>query len=368
VPYSANTGFAWNYIEGLYAGVANVLAVDGTKTYVAYPVIESFPKPLEGSAAEPFVLDATLRSWASVRATLREVRKRNIRTIYFTDFGWWHWALPLLRAAGVRRIIAHDHTSGARTIPRGLKRAAKWMKARVPATSADVIVTVSDYVARRHRDVDLRPQGQIIPVLNGLHVPELAPADPPPLEAMAGRLVVLCVCRAAPEKGVDHLLHAFNQLIATWPAGEAHPLLVYVGNGPQFAALDALRKSLPSHSDILFAGYRDDVPRFIRAASVCVVPSVWQDACPLGVLEPMSYAKPVVASSVGGVPELINGPDVGELVPPGDRGALASALAKLLRDPPRRERVGAAARARIANHFTWSRQIDALVSILRGSS
>jgi glycosyltransferase involved in cell wall biosynthesis len=368
VPYHANTGFAWNYIESLYAGVADAFAADGIDTHVAYLSVDSFPKPLEGSSAKPLVLDATLKSWASVRATMREIRRLGITTIYFTDFGWWHWSLPLLRAAGVRRIVAHDHTSGARTVPHGLKRAAKWIKARIPFMSADVIVTVSGYVAKRHWEVGLVPRDMVIPLLNGLHIPELAPPGPPPLAEMHGRPVVLCVCRAAPEKGVDHLLHAFDAVISSWPANEARPLLVYVGNGPQFAELEKLRRSLPAMADIIFVGYRDDVPRFIQSATLCVVPSVWQDACPLGVLEPMSYGKAVVASAVGGVPEQINAPDVGALVPPGDRNALAAAITTLLRDSNRREQIGAAARERIRSHFNWSRQVQTLISIVRGTN
>lgn len=129
VPYRTNVGFAWNYIEGLYAEVANVLAADGIQTFVAYTGIVAPPAPLDGSAAVPVALDATLDSWASIRATMSAIRQRRVRIIYFTDRGWWHWALPLLRMAGVERIVAHDHTSGARTVPRGLKRAAKWLKA-----------------------------------------------------------------------------------------------------------------------------------------------------------------------------------------------------------------------------------------------
>src|SRR5215468_4883865 len=157
VHYPSNAGFAWNYIEGLYADVADALHTDGVKTYVSYPSLRGPPVPLAGSAAEHIVLDATMESWSSIVATVRAVRRLRIRTIYFTDRGWWHWAFPILRIAGVRRIVAHDHTSGASDVPRGIKRVAKWIRARLPWISADRTIAVSEYVARRHREVGVVP-------------------------------------------------------------------------------------------------------------------------------------------------------------------------------------------------------------------
>jgi glycosyltransferase involved in cell wall biosynthesis len=366
VHYPSNTGFAWNYIEGLYADVADALHADGVKTYVSYPAFRGPPVPLAGRVTEPIVLDATLESWSSVVATVRAVRRLRIRTIYFTDRGWRHWAFPLLRVAGVRRIVAHDHTSGERQAPRGTKRAAKWIRARIPWISADLMVTVSDYVARRDRDVSLVPARRITRLWNGIELP-VHLNDAPPLDEMAaGRPVVLCVCRAAREKGVEHLLRAFDMVLAAWPGGAIRPLLVYVGAGPELDALRALRDSLPSGDDIIFTGYRDDAQRFIAHATLSVVPSVWQDACPLGVLEPMSHGKPVIASAVGGVPEQINSPEVGVLVPPGNSEALADAITRLLRDPEQRAAIGAAARARITQHFDRATQIASLVGLVRG--
>jgi glycosyltransferase involved in cell wall biosynthesis len=366
VHYPSNTGFAWNYIEGLYADVAHALHADGVKTYVSYPALRGPPVPLAGRVTEPIVLDATLDSWSSVVATVRAVRRLRIRTIYFTDRGWRHWAFGLLRIAGVRRIVAHDHTSGERHAPRGAKRAAKWIRARIPGFSADLIVTVSDYVARRDRDVSLVPARRITRLWNGIELP-VQQTDAPPLDEMAaGRPVVLCVCRAAREKGVDHLLRAFDIVLAAWPHSAIRPLLVYVGAGPELDALRALRDSLPGRDDIIFTGYRDDAQRFIAHATISVVPSVWQDACPLGVLEPMSHGKPVIASAVGGVPEQINSPEVGVLVPPGNSEALADAITRLLRDPEQRAAIGAAARARITQHFDRATQIASLVTLVRG--
>ena len=368
VHFPANTGFAWNYFEGLYAGLASALGRDGVRTYVSYPVIGQPPRLLQGTLAEPILLDATLDSWSSIRSTIRAVRRLNVRTVYFTDRGWWHWAFPVLRLAGVKRIVAHDHTSGARTVPQGLKRIAKWVKARLPGMSADLVIAVSEYVATRQREVGLVPSKRVVRLWYGIELPELGGVDtvPPIPELSSGRPLVVCVCRAAPEKGVDHLLRAFDLMMDGWPASRPRPLLVYVGNGPQLDALQALRDSLRTRDDIVLTGYRSDAYRFVACATVSVVPSVWQDACPLGVLEPMAYAKPVIASAVGGVPDEIDSPEVGELVPPADIAALADAIRRMLLDANRRTAIGQAARERITKHFDRSRQMEALVAMVRG--
>ncbi|MCO4100699.1 MAG: glycosyltransferase family 4 protein [Gemmatimonas sp.] len=367
MPYPANTGFAWNYIEGLYAGVSDLLSQEGVSTFVAYPTIKSPPIPLEGSSATPVLLDASLGTIRSIVSTMAAIRRLKIDTLYFTDFGMWHWALPLLRLSGATWIVAHDHTSGHRDIPTGVRRALKWIKARIPGMTADRILTVSEFVARRQRDVSMAPPSRVFTVLNGLSLPktdgefheQLLPS------AYDGRPIVTCVCRAAPEKGVDVLFRAFDSLHKDWPDAHPRPVLVYVGDGPALPQLEVLRKSLSSAGDIHLTGYRSDVHAFLRMATVCVVPSLWEDACPLGVLEPMAWGKPVVASAVGGVPEEINSPDVGVLVPKGDERALAGALHDLLIDPARRDQIGRAARSRIANDLSRTQHLATIASHVR---
>lgn len=365
VPYPTNTGFAWNYIEGLYAGIADRLHGRGIETIVAYTNIKDPPRTLEGSHTRTLALDASLASWSSIRATMRAIRRERIDTVYFTDVATWHWALPLLRVAGARWIVSHDHTSGHRDPPTGVKRAIKWLRARLPGMTADRILTVSEFVAKRQRDVALAPPSRVFPILNGLSLPPLDSIEPPPPDEWDGQQpMIVCACRAADEKGVDVLMRAFDRVQGTWPASKPRPLLMYIGDGPAMAALRALRESLASSASIRLLGYRRDVQRWLSRATICVVPSVWEDACPLSVLEAMALGKPVIASAVGGVPEEINTPDVGILVPKGDVEHLAAALRALLDDPLRRETIGAAARQRIARDLSRDGHLSAIIAHL----
>ena len=100
-----------------------------------------------------------------------------------------------------------------------------------------------------------------------------------------------------------------------------------------------------------FLGYRGDAAQVIDQLDVLVLPS-WIEGLPLVVLEAMAHGKAVIATPVGGTAELVADGETGLLVPARDAAALAAALARLARDPALRERLGAAGRARVAEHFS----------------
>jgi len=370
VNYPANTGFAWDFIEGLYARIADHLATHGIPTFVAYPSIPKPPRTLEGSAAHAVALDVSLDTRESLRATAEFIRREHVRVIYFTDRASRSWTFWCLRWAGAKRVICHDHTSGERTRPRGLKRAAKWVLGRVPGMVADVVVTVSDYVARRQVEVGMIPAGRVVRVWNGLPVPARPTSSGHPTHTLfdltPDRPLIACACRAAPEKGVAHLLRAFDRAARSIRTAEPRPVLLYIGDGPQLAELKALRQSLAARDDIILAGYRADARAILEGADLCVVPSVWEDAFPLAVLEAMACGKPVIATRVGGIPEMIEDGVHGLLVPPAGEQALAEALQALLADPARAARIGEAARRRVAERFRPQAQLNRLTALVEG--
>jgi glycosyltransferase involved in cell wall biosynthesis len=175
------------------------------------------------------------------------------------------------------------------------------------------------------------------------------PASPPTAADVAqaraaigadGRPVVLTVARLAPQKGLDVLIDA----AARWRARDPRPRTVIAGDGPLAAGLRA--QASRSGAEIELLGARNDVPALLAVADVVVVPSRWE-ARALVVQEAMRAGRPIVATNVGGTPEL-TGSDGAILVPPGDPAALAEAVANVLDDAPLAARLGAAARARSA--------------------
>ena len=360
--FPANTGYAWDFIEGLFAGLATRFAPAGVRTFVAYPEIASPPRTLLGSPAQPILLDARLETMDSLRQTVAFVRRERVSLLYLIDRPARSVNYAVLRAGGVRSILVHDHTSGAGTVPRGLKRLAKWTLARLPGLTADRVIAVSDFVARRHVDVGMIPARRVARVWNSVPLPPLAGTD---VSRAARRTlgldgdapIIACTCRATAEKGVDHLLRAFDRLPGT-------PLLAFAGNGPAFAGLQALRDSLSSRDRIHLLGYRPDRGVLLDAADVCVVPSVWQEAFGLAALEAMARGKPVVATQVGGIPEIIRPGVTGLLVPPGDDERLADAIASLLENRAAAADMGRNARRDVDERFNPEKLLSRLVDVV----
>lgn len=366
--FPANTGYAWNFIEGLFAGVSERLARQGVVSWVAYPSIPSFPETLRGSAAQPVEMAVHLHRWRSLRTVLSFVRRNRIRVVYLTDRPSWHPAYALLRAAGVRRIVVHDHTSGDRTRPTGVKRLVKLMLRRIPGMLADEVVAVSDYVARRKVHVDLVPPERVTRLWNSVTIPAPDPHAARRLRELLGLephcIVVGCAGRSTPEKGISHLLLAFERAHTATAHDDVPLALVYIGAGPDFDDLCRLRDTLSSRDWIILTGYRPDAAELLGGADLCVVPSVWQEAFGLAALEPMARGVPVIATSVGGIPEVVAHKATGLLVSPGDDDDLARAMIRLIRSPAERKEFGANGRRRVEAYFTLDRELDELARLL----
>jgi glycosyltransferase involved in cell wall biosynthesis len=366
--FPANTGFAWTHIEGLFARVADRLHSDGIRTLVAYPEIDEAPRTLRGSHAVAVEADFSLRDYRSMLSAVKLIRREHIGLLYLTDHGIRNWRYAALRAAGVRRIVVHDRVSGEGTPPRGIKKVVKTLVHRLPLVTANQYVAVSEFVKRRLVDVGRVPEAKVTRIYNGFPVTdESSTTDSPCIRKTLGIdngvPLIACACRAAPEKGVEHLLHAFDKL-ATGRHMEVRPVLVYVGDGPQLDELRAIRSRLASRGRILMPGYLPDAVSRMRSAEVFVVPSVWQDAFPSAVLEPMARGKPVIASAVGGIPEMIEDGVTGRLVPPGDEEALARAIRELLVNPAVAASFGRGAQKRVATGFRAGDQIAAVTELI----
>ena len=162
------------------------------------------------------------------------------------------------------------------------------------------------------------------------------------------------VARLEPEKGHRYLIQAMPAILR----GAPETWLVIVGEGSQEAELKSLAGSLrrPVSDRIVFTGRREDVAAVTGEIDVAVLPSL-REAQGISILEAMARRKPVVASAVGGIPEVItNGLD-GLLVPPADPVALAEACIRLACSPDLRARMGEAGRATVEARFS----LDAMV-------
>jgi len=153
-------------------------------------------------------------------------------------------------------------------------------------------------------------------------------------------------------KGLQYFLKAAARIIA---AGKTAQFLV-VGDGPlKNHFMDEARR-LGLDPYVSFLGFREDIPKIMSALDVLVVPSI-KEGLPLIVLEAMAAGKPIVATTVGGIPEAITHGETGILVPPREPTRIADAVMDLLNDPVKCERMGEKGKKRAREHFDIARMV-----------
>jgi glycosyltransferase involved in cell wall biosynthesis len=149
------------------------------------------------------------------------------------------------------------------------------------------------------------------------------------------------VANFKPHKGQEHLLRAAAIVRRRIPDAR----FVLVGVGPREGQMRREADQLGLDGAVIFAGFRDDAPRVMRAFDVFVLPSE-NEGLPIALLEAMAQGRPVVATRVGGTPEVLQHGVQGLLVPPGSPEQLADAITTVLGDRAMRERMGDAGRSR----------------------
>jgi glycosyltransferase involved in cell wall biosynthesis len=283
--------------------------------------------------------------------------------------------LTLMRlAARLRRDradILHTHLSTASLIGSIAARLA-----RVPAVAtvhglnsrtcfmhAHRIIAVS-HAVRRHLLAQGLPESRIKVIYNGIDFgryqrgPDIAKLRAQ-LGAARGDMLIGAVGRLGPEKGHAHLIEAVALLIQR----ESLPVrLLLVGDGRSRQTLEQLARQRGIADRVTFAGFQTDVMPYEAVLDIFCLPSL-KEGLSLSALEAMALGKPVVASRVGGTPEVVAEGQTGLLVEPGNPWALAQALAALLRDPVRAQAMGEAGRARVARWFDLDRMVDEIEAL-----
>ncbi len=262
-----------------------------------------------------------------------------------------HWPLPLALFgwAAQRARPARLVTTFYGVELRWVKRALPFLKGFLAwaARRSDRVVAISTYTAGELRELVDVPI-EVIPYSTSLPDVDQAPA------AQDGTGPVLFVGRLVERKGVAHLIEAIARLE---PVGLR---LEIVGDGPERPRLEALAQRLGVASRVAFRGKipPDELQASYARAAVCVLPSVLDargDTEGLGVvlLEAMNHGTPVIASRVGGIPDIVEDGVSGLLVPPGDAATLAAAVRRLRDDPALARRMGEAGRRRLREQFRW---------------
>ncbi len=294
---------------------------------------------------------------SALRRLLKLIDDFQIQVVHWNLYSPTNLYVPLLRLLrpSTRHILT-DHNSR----PKGFERTgASWKKMikRPFATAYAGIYAVSDYVMN-----DLKSQavwGEPLRFYHFVNTDRFMPDTQAGAVVRASMkcddaFVVLVVANLIPEKGVDVLIQALSKM-------PPRAVLWVIGDGPALSGLMALARKLELQDRVMFLGLCEDVCRYMQAAHCFVCPSLWQEAAGLVILEAMACGLPVVASSVGGIPEFVVAGRTGYLIPPGDPNAMVECLKALLLSPALAMEMATSGRAHAVAHFSHATRVaDAL--------
>jgi glycogen(starch) synthase len=195
-------------------------------------------------------------------------------------------------------------------------------------------------------------------IYNSLSMPAVRP-EPLPFDAPR----LLCIGRVVVDKGFDLALRAFASIAQSFPRCR----MIIAGNGPAMSDLRKCAAELGLKDSVEFTGWveSEEIPRLINKATVVVIPSRRHESFGLVALQAAQMARPVVATHIGGLPEVVAHGETGLLVENENSEALSTAIASLLANPDIAIRMGRSAQLRAEKLFSWDHCVDAYDTLYR---
>ncbi len=280
----------------------------------------------------------------------RLFRERQIDAIVTVGAGdKMFWGRLAARRAQVPVVIAALHSTGW---PDGVGRLNRLL---TPLT--DAFVAVAPAHGRHLIEQERFPRSRVVVIPNGVDTERFAPV--PDAEAIRRELgiaptapVVTIVAALRPEKNHELFLDVASRVRRELPETR----FIVVGDGPCRSALELNARERGLESAVHFLGSRDDIPRILTASDVFALTS-HNEANPVSILEAMSVGRPVVATNVGSIYEVVEDRVSGRLVPPGDAGRFVPHLVELLNKPLQRQAMGDAGRRRVIERYSLDQMV-----------
>ena len=262
------------------------------------------------------------------------------------------------KLAGVPHVITR-HVALSHHLIGGLRKGLYMTFDNKALRSAARIITVTEVVADdlvSNQGVD---RSKIVTIYNGVDLEKFSEVNrQKKTEIRAGlgidgrKDVVGMVAQLTDWKGIPYFLKAIPLILGRHP----NTIFLIVGDGTERRNLETLAQALGIASNVIFAGYRRDIPEMISIMDVSVLSSL-REGLPNVLIEAMAMRKPVVATNVGGVPELVVDSKTGFLIPPRDPNALARAIIELLASREKRTRFGEAGRRYAEQKFSLAQMV-----------
>jgi len=221
----------------------------------------------------------------------------------------------------------------------------------------DGILTVSDKV-KKFFAVKKKGFRKAITVYNGIDTDVFNPQNVSEdirneLGLKKENIVIGVIGVIEKDKGHRYLVESISRL----KAEGITVVCIICGTGPEESALKELVHANGLDGDFLFLGFRDDIPRVLKALDIFAIMSLTIESFSMAAVEAMAMKVPVIATNIGGLPEVVEDGKTGILIPPGDVNALCSAIKYLVKNPEARLKMGENGRARVLEKFTIEQNV-----------
>jgi glycosyltransferase involved in cell wall biosynthesis len=303
-------------------------------------------------------------NWTALRGVATLLRRYRPDVLHLNFVGFVSLYPWLARCNSVRSILLTDQ--GSRPEGHASNRSVWWRRGIRQALNwpTNWVIAVSDYVARVDENLGLVRSGSIVRIYNGVDLTR------PPGDGRLfcrehsipeNRAIVLGVSWMIPEKGILDLLDAAKLVLSSNP--DVH--FVMVGEGAYRLQYMEYAAQMGIADHTTWTGLVEDpiAAGVYAAADVVCQLSRWQEAFGFVVAEAMAYSKPVIGTSVGGIPEIVQDQTTGFLVPPRQPAVAAQRILQLLGDVSLRRRMGDAGRARVEELFDLRRNVAGLIAL-----
>jgi glycosyltransferase involved in cell wall biosynthesis len=321
----------------------------GNKIICIFPEIENkdFEKSLKKEKIQFYVIRQNWVSLSFVFSLLKLIRKENPQIIHF-HFYTNKYLVPLLlllRICSKRtKIVCNIHHS--------IKN-LNFIKILFAALLIDQFITVS-----KKEEKKIQKIGKTRTIYNGIDITSFDIKNNNfRKEFGIKKELITSIASLIPIKGIYYLIKACDQIIKN----NKHIRCAIVGSGSTLEKYSGeeykkLVKKLGLEENIIFTGVRNDIPSILANSDVFVLASL-EETFGFVLTEAMAASKPVVATNVGGIPEVVEDGKTGILVPPKNPAALANAIIKLLKNPGLRKQMGEAGRKRAEEYFTMEKMV-----------
>jgi L-malate glycosyltransferase len=292
----------------------------------------------------------SFRTFLEACRLARYIRTNSIQVVHAYGLYPNIFAVPVARFAGARIVIASIRDRGDI-----LKPWQRWLQ-KLTCRFADCVLVNAEAVRKTLIDQGYDPSNMVV-IRNGIAPLKMASPGKnsgirEELELPASAPLIMVFSRLNRMKGLEYFLDAANRAAAQLPEVR----FVIVGDGAIKHELQNRAVRLGLADKVVFAGFRADVPRLLSEASLSVLPSL-SEGLSNALLESMAAGVPVVATTAGGNPEIIEDGVSGLLVPPRDSAELATVMIRVLKNPALASSLGKAGKSRVVEVFSMERSV-----------